>query len=135
METSRTIEIDFDVHKKIEMERQCFSETPNDVLKRILKIENKKISSKSNGASWSGKGVTLPHSTLLQAEYNGKIYEGTIDNGRWFVHGQYFTSPSGAIINIAKTKDGSKTSLNGWSIWLVKRPHDTTWYKLSNLRN
>ena len=31
-----TIEIDFDIHKRIEMERQSFTESPNDVLRRLL---------------------------------------------------------------------------------------------------
>ena len=34
-----SIEIDLDVRKRIEAERQEFEETPNDVLRRLLKID------------------------------------------------------------------------------------------------
>jgi hypothetical protein len=35
----QTIEIDFDVHKRIELERTSFTETPNAVLRRLLSID------------------------------------------------------------------------------------------------
>ena len=62
----RTIEIDFDVHKKIEAERTSFSESPNDVLRRLLRLGNAAATeaAKGRGRSWSGKGVTLPDGTL-----------------------------------------------------------------------
>ena len=135
----RTIEIDFDVHKAIETERTSFSETPNDVLRRMLKINRKKpqlkkLSSGPNtGTPWFGKGVELPHGTLLKSEYNGRVHEGEIINGRWFVEGHYFTSPSGAM-GVARTKNGAKPQLDGWIYWKVKRPEDSYWKSLNNLR-
>ena len=41
MSQFRSIEIDIDVHKMIEMERQSFMESPNDVLRRLFKIKSK----------------------------------------------------------------------------------------------
>ena len=63
MSTLRSIEIDLDVHKCLEAERQGFDEAPNDVLRRLLKL---KPSAKrpngggesvavAGGRSWSGK--------------------------------------------------------------------------------
>jgi hypothetical protein len=39
MSATRSIEIDFDVHKLIEQERVSFSDTPNETLRRLLGIE------------------------------------------------------------------------------------------------
>ncbi|GGZ44238.1 hypothetical protein [Asticcacaulis endophyticus] len=136
MQNMRSIEIDFDVHKKIEIERLNFSETPNDVLRRLLKITVKesKYSQSLMGKPWSGKGVTLPHQTELRMEYNGTVYEGRITNGIWVVEGKDFNSPSAAASGIAVTKKGKTTNLDGWIYWRVKRPGDTAWTAIADLR-
>ena len=139
----KNIEIDFDVHKAIETERKSFSETPNQVLRRLLKIDSAKPQSvvKANyqselsmGKNWVGKGITLPHGSLLRAEYNGRLHEGKIVDGRWYVEGNFYTSPSGALGSVARTKNGKKTSLDGWIYWEVKRPGDKDWIKINSLR-
>jgi len=38
----RNIEIDFEVHQLIELERRNFDETPNDALRRLLKLPDQK---------------------------------------------------------------------------------------------
>ena len=146
---SRTIEIDFDVHKLIETERRSFDESPNDVLRRLLRLGE--ISclpppSTSTSASpesaprfvagrpWMDEGLTLPHNTLLRMTYSGHTYEGQIINGQWAVDGQTFDSPSGAASGIAITRKGTKTKLDGWIYWHVKRPDDTQWIALDSLR-
>lgn len=43
MSQFRSIEIDIDVHKTIELNRQGFSESPNDVLRRLLRIDSKQF--------------------------------------------------------------------------------------------
>src|ERR1019366_1299341 len=87
----RTIEIDFDLHKRIETARESFSETPNDVLKRLLKIgqatKPPETESPGGGRPWSGKGVVLPHGTQLRMEYNGRSHSGEIVDGQWHVEG------------------------------------------------
>jgi hypothetical protein len=137
MSETRTIEIDFELHKKIETERTSFSETPNDVLRRLLNLGGRQstpASSQPSGRPWSGKGATLPHSTELRMEYNGRQYTGSIDDGEWFVEGQRFRSPSAAAGGVAITKDGTHPSLDGWVYWQVKRPGDGTWTPLKKLR-
>lgn len=137
MSEERMIEIDFDVHKRIEMERTSFQETPNDVLRRLLKIGDKratKTSGSNAGRAWSGKGATLPQGTELRMDYNGRVHTGVIENGVWLIEGQRFMSPSAAASGVALTKSGEHTSLDGWIYWNVKRPGDTAWIALKSLR-
>src|SRR5579872_1900831 len=126
----RTIEIDFDVHKLIEGERQSFTETPNAVLRRLLKLparESARPGTETNGdvgRPWAGEGSILPHGTMLRMRYNHRQHEGEIVDGKWVVDGKTFDSPSGAASGVALTKGGKKTRLDGWSYWEVKVPGD-----------
>ncbi|MFI5021411.1 MAG: hypothetical protein ACHQRJ_07140 [Alphaproteobacteria bacterium] len=139
MEQTRTIEIDFDVHKAIEVARLSFAETPNDVLRRMLGL-NRHIAARANsieipaGRSWSGKGVALPHGTKLRMDYNGKTHFGEINNGEWHVEGGIYRSPSAAAGGVAKTKTGKRPSLDGWIYWWAKLPGGSGWVPLSSLR-
>ena len=137
--TFRSIEIDIDVHKCIEVARRAFDESPNDVLRRLLKIKhgshrNGDGSAHPTGRPWSGKGVTLPHGTAVRMEYNGKGLTGHIDNGEWLVEGARFNSPSAAAGGVARTRSGAPASLGGWNYWQVKRPGDAAWTALQTLR-
>lgn len=134
----RTIEIDFDVHKIIELERNSFSETPNEVLRRLLGVGGDRSANSKRkptaGRNWSGKGVILPHGTELRMEYNGRQYTGFIDDGDWIVDGKRFKSPSAAAGGVAITKDGKLTNLDGWNYWRAKRPGETGWVSIKELR-
>lgn len=137
MSNMSAIDIDFDVHQKIELARTGFDETPNDVLRRLLGITKKTGVSDVNepeGRAWSGKGVTLPHGTELRMEHNGKVYTGRIDQGEWLVEGVRAKSPSDAACRVATTRNGSKPSLNGWIYWQAKRPGDRAWKAISGMR-
>ena len=136
MSELRTIEIDFDVHKIIELERTGFSETPNEVLRRLLKVNGPlptKPTTEPAGRPWSGKGVTLSHGTELRMEYNGRQYTGAIENGEWVVEGKRFRSPSAAAGGVAVTKNGKHTNLDGWIYWYAKRSGDTEWVAIKQL--
>ncbi len=135
----RKIEIDFDVHKCIETKRRSFSETPNDVLRRLLGVgpaeKSRPTPDTITKGGWTGKGVTLPLGTQLRMEYRGKLHYGEIEeDGSWLVEGQRFKSPSAAAGGVARTKAGTKPSLDGWKYWYVKRPDDQNWVPLSTLR-
>ena len=144
----RNVQIDFDVHRQIELYRQGFDESPNDVLRRLLKIEGKRSSEPvsassrettsgdgdSSGQSWRGKGVELPHGTKLRMKYNRRTITGEIDNGEWRVGGRAYTSPSAAAIGSARTRKGERPQLSGWRYWSVKRPSDANWIHISQLR-
>lgn len=158
MPNLRRIEIDFDVHKKIEEARRSFSDSPNAVLRRLLNIGDNEQSSErlapmdnepgevpgvksarpwldeDSEQPWWGKGVTLPHGTEVRMEYRGRMYSGVIDNGRWVVEGERFGSPSAAASGVARTKDGKRTNLDGWRYWFVRRPMDEDWIPINELR-
>lgn len=144
----RSIEIDFDVHKKIELERRGFHETPNEVLRRLLGLVQKAppsgASVEKNDASssftpiargWSGKGVWLIEGTKVRMDYNGRTYNGEIQDGRWLVAGKTFTSPSAAAGGVAITKAGKHPQLDGWNYWKVQFPNDDKWIPLAELRD
>lgn len=137
----RSIEIDFDVHKRIEAERSSFGESANDVLRRVLGIgarENKAsaliAAAVEHGRSWTGKGVTLPGGTLVRMDYNGQQLAGVITDGKWIVEGREFSSPSAAASKSVRTKSGKETSLDGWKYWQAKRPGDDSWVLISSMR-
>ena len=130
----RQIDIDLEVHKRIELAKRSFSETENEVLRRLLGIETTKPHLIQAGRPWSGKGVVLPHGTELQMGYNGQLHHGRIDEGRWLVEGESFSSPSAAAGGVALTKAGKRPSLDGWVYWKVKLPEDSQWVPLATLR-
>ena len=66
--------------------------------------------------------------TELRAEYKGRAYTARIEDGRWLQDGEVQTSPSAAASAI--TQGG----VNGWWFWSVKRPGDTKWVVLGELR-
>ena len=141
MSKFRTIEIDIDVHKRIESERRSFAESDNTVLRRVLGIgealepaPEMESPSPPDAGAWSGKGVTLPVTTQVRMEYRGERRYGEIRDSGWVVNGQRYTSPSSAASHVATTKAGTRPSLNGWGYWYVKRPGDDDWIPLSRLR-
>lgn len=144
MAETRSIEIDFEVHQRIEAARKGFDEAPNTVLRRLLGIdqpapqtmrkETAPDKKQREGRPWFGKGVTLPHGTLVQMDYNGRVYSGVIDDGWWLVEGRRFKSPSGAASGVAITGRGAKTRLDGWKYWSVKLPASDKWQHISTLR-
>lgn len=139
MSDLRAIEIDFDVNKLIELERQSFAETPNDVLRRLLKLPDRKNQpgkqSTPQGRPWSGMGVVLTTGTDLRMKYNGTLHLGRIENGTWVVENKEFSSPSAAASGVARTKSGRATTLDGWEYWEVKRPSDLHWMPIKTLRD
>jgi hypothetical protein len=138
MANHRSIEIDFEIHKRIEVERQSFSETPTAVLRRLLGIDESALpepATRKDGRPWAGKGVTLPHGTEVRMEYNGRVHTGVIDNGAWVVEGEEYKSPSAAAGGAARTRAGKRTQLDGWLYWQAKRPGDTQWVSIAQHRN
>jgi len=139
MDELRTIEIDFEIHQKIEKERRGFSEPSYKALRRLLNLPEKS-QPKAPAAvigrqrSWLGEGVTLPHGSQLRMTYNGRLYSGEISDGKWVVEGREFESPSGAASGNAITKRGRTTRLDGWIYWEVRFPDETNWKRISALR-
>jgi hypothetical protein len=131
----RTIEIDFDIHKRIEAEKRSFQESDNAALRRLLKMsQSVDRLAEAAGGDWFDEGVRLPHGTEVRMTYNKRLHSGRIEDGKWIVEGSNFSSPSAAAGSVARTKKGEKTNLDGWKYWEVKFPNSSSWKPLRELR-
>jgi hypothetical protein len=142
---TRMIEIDFQVHQMIELERQSFEDTPNAVLRRKYgldaasapteppKADSRAPAPVAGGSPFVGKGrsrdlnFTLPHGTELQMDYNTQHFDGKVDDGSLVFEGRRFSTPSEAADALCRTKSGRTTSLNGKKIIRVRVPGETKW--------
>jgi hypothetical protein len=88
----------------------------------------------ASGRAWEGDGVKLPHGTPIHLLYNGRNHYGIIDDGAFFVEGTRYDSPSGAATGVARTRKGTRPSLDGWRCWNVKLPSYPAWVSLESLR-
>jgi hypothetical protein len=131
MKKSSTIEIDLDLYKLIEAERQSFDESENDILRRLLNLEQKQTPIVKHSGSQGvdiGSGVFLPDGTILKKRFKGNLYEFKVENGKIWVNGKGYTSASGAAVAV------TGSSVNGWIFWKVKRPDDIDFRLLDDLR-
>lgn len=133
------MDIDFDIHKLIESERQSFEEPPYIALRRLLnlpELDDSVGASIGDGVPFVEDGVTIPHGSIARMEYQrGKqVFEGRFLNGNLVVNGQSFSALSAAASALAVTKKGGKTSLNGWLYWKAKFPNEAKWRSLDQMR-
>jgi hypothetical protein len=135
----RTIEIDYDIHRLIQLERRSFDEPEYVALRRLLKLgaptdEARAEAEHSRMRGWSKGGVSLPHGTELRMEYNGILHLGRIADGAWEVEGHRESSASGAASAVARTRDGDRVNINGKAYWHVRRPGDSDWIPYADLK-
>lgn len=131
MQHFKTIEIDLDVYKRIEEHRESFDQSENDILRRLLDLEEqpvKMVRGNKTGLN-VGDGVVLPDGTQLRKKYKGQLYEVAVTNGRIIYNGKGYTSPSGAAVAI------TGSPVNGWRFWEVKMPDDDEYRLLAELRS
>ena len=100
-----TIEIDFDVFKKLTALRTSENVTYNDVLREVLSLSSarKNIPNQEtspHSGSWTTKGVTFPGGTEFRATYKGETINGRVESGALVVNGKRFDSPSAAAVAI-----------------------------------
>ena len=137
-----TIEIDFDIHQRIEAERKSFDEPPYLALRRLLKLPEVPIDAPSDaapnadGRPWREGLVEVPHGSLARMSYQrGKqVFEGRFWDGKLVVDGRSFDTLSSAASALAVTKYGDHPSLNGWNYWEVKFPGESKWRSLNEMR-
>jgi hypothetical protein len=132
MET-QSITIDLEVYKAIETHRHSFSESHNDILRRLLLRGGSLVE-----AEWSTEqgglrirhGVYLPAGTQLRhiAKRNGEKYEAEVVDGGIRFNGKDYQSPSQAAIAAAGN------SRNGWIFWEYMDPIKQQWVLLDTLR-
>jgi hypothetical protein len=132
-----TIKVDPELHRLIETNRMSGSESPNDVVRRLLQLWPAAVTDDEDEASldaWSGSGVTLPEGTQLRMTYNRQTDYGEIRDGAWLVYNTRYDTPSGAASAVARNKQGLNTKLDGWRYWQIKRPGERQWTALAELR-
>jgi hypothetical protein len=128
----QTIEIDFDVFKALTVRRPTETTTYNDVLRDLLGLGPRRSKTQPSTAGevpWVAKGVSFPHGTEFRATYKGRTYAGRVENGSLVVDGKEFTSPSAAAMEI------TVSPVNGWTFWECRRPGETRWQALKDLRS
>jgi hypothetical protein len=135
-----TIEIDFDVFKKLTVMRETEVVSYNDVLRRVLgigsaspspppaKSVSQPIDFPTQSGSWTSKGVTFPAGTEFRAVYKGETIHGRVEAGALAVNGKRYESPSAAAVAI------TGNSVNGWVFWECRRPGSTSWQMIKSLR-
>ena len=121
------IAIDFDVFKALTAERVSPSDSPNDVLRRLLKLPPVGPAP-SGGRGWVVGTVTVPHGTELRATYKGVTYTAHVDDGALVYNGQRYETPSPAASAI------TNGAVNGWLFWQCRLPGHSTWVTFNSLR-
>jgi hypothetical protein len=134
MKTKTTIDIDLDIFKTIVQHSNYINEPANDVLKRLLKLnDGAAILKQSNTTAPLGglmvKGVFLKNGLQLRKYFKGNLLEAIVRDGYIDFNNKKYTSPSGAAV---KAVNGS---VNGWGFWDFLDEKDGKWKLLQTLRD
>lgn len=141
------IEIDFEVFKALTARLENEADTYNEAIRRLLSLPATEVSPRLGevdtpglpavvqgiGAGQTGgvwfSNVFFPNGTVFRATYKGRTYRAQIHNSQWIDEfGNVRTSPSDAASVI------SRTNVNGWRFWFVRRPYDEDWSRMDSLR-
>src|SRR5213082_2882438 len=97
------MDVDFDIHKKVEAERRSFDEPQYVALRRLLGLpdisplpENENVPTLATGKPWRDGHVEVPHGSDARMRYGrGKQeFDGKFLSGKLVVDGRSFTSLS-----------------------------------------
>lgn len=137
----RSIEIDFDIYKMVETERKSFDEPQYVALRRLLGLpepvaEESEGEVAREGLPFVEDGVSVLHGSDARMRYlrGTQLYEGKFLDGMLVVEGKKYPTLSAAASDLARTKEGNKTSLNGWLYWEVRAPGTASWKSMKELR-
>lgn len=126
------LEIEFDTWKALTARRASEQESYDDVLKKLLGLKSKTLPEDHPALSAGAvfKGVHFPEGSEFRAKYKGQTYLAKIRDGAWteLPTGVKRNSPSEAAHAI------TKTNINGWRFWLGRRPVDSDWRRIDELR-
>lgn len=128
-----TIDVDFDVYKKLTALRQTEAVSYNDVIRELLGLGIAKVpegysTQGSPAEDWVAKGVRFPAGTEFQAHYQGQSHTGRVEGGALAVNGKKFRSPSAAAVAI------TGSSVNGWRFWECRLAGEGAWQSIERLR-
>ena len=122
------IDVTIDVYKLIEQNRHSFGETHDRILRRMLGLPIPNEKPTIEGTVYLGEGVYVPVGTLLRKEYKRKEYIAEVKDGGIWINGEKFPTINQAVNAI------SDSPQDAWRFWKVKRPQDSKWILLDNLR-
>ncbi len=125
----QTIEIDFDVFKKLTEMRKSEADSYNDVLRRTLGLSvATKKTDKARTAFWACRGGNIPVGTKLRARHKSHLYEAEVTHQGIKYDNKRYGTPSEAAFRI------TRTNVNGWRFWEAQLPGATNWCQLSGVR-
>lgn len=129
-EKMKTVEIDLEIHRLIEANRTSFDEPRLTILRRLLGLSSIPTEEQKQGPSGLNlsDGVFLPDGTRFKRIYKGKEYQAEVRGGQIALDGKKYKSPSGAAMAI------TGSPVNGWRFWQVKKPEDSEWRLLDQIR-
>ena len=129
----QSIDIDFDVFKELTMRRTSESDTYNDVLRKLLKlnpIEKRTNATELNeGKAWISKGVVFPDGTEFRSTYKGQNFTACVAGGQLRGAGDKIANSLSYAARLV-----TQNSVDGWKFWEVKRPGDLKWRLADALR-
>lgn len=127
-----SVEIDFDLFKALTIRRSSENETISDVIRKALASSASSPQAKGETAQRLAAiydGEAFPEGTLFRTTYKGRLYSAEIKGGRWQGQdGAIRRSPSDA----ARAITGN--NVNGWRFWKAKRPGDSSYRLMDQLR-
>ena len=107
-----TLDVDFDVFKKLTVRRKTEAMTCNDVIRELLELPPVGHEVRpSDGQVWIQKGVSFPNGTMFRAIYKGVTYIAEVKYGRLELKGEPMNSLSEAANFV------TNTTVNGWRFW------------------
>lgn len=132
------VDLDPEVQRELERRRRRFDDSLNDVLRRVLGIEEaeRRVAERygSEGRPWRLDGVILPHGTELRWMAGERVRFGLIEHGRWVVDGCRYDRPPNAIRRRGSGGGPPTLRPDEWIGWNVRLPGEGRWRTLNSLR-
>lgn len=128
------IDINFRAFKKLTAMRPDESTSYDDVVCDLLKIPREPKGGKSNSPNHAAlvrQDVVFPSGTSLKATHKGRSYTARVVDGKIVIDG-IDHEPTTSFSRAARFVTGN--SVNGWAFWKGKRPTDSEFIPLLNLR-
>ena len=123
------ISIDLDVYKEIQQRLESFTDTPNQVLRRVFSLETAiEEPSQPLKGDLHIKGVVLKEGLKLSKAFKGQMFEAVVRDGRIDFKGKLYPTPSGAAVAAVGY------NVNGWRFWDYFHDASGTWKPLNSLR-
>jgi hypothetical protein len=129
-----TIEIDFEVYKKLTALRETEETSYNDVIRSLLDLDQRTTkpappTHAPGQMDFVSKGVHFPHGTKFRKVFKGQAYYAEIIDGKFMYDGKEYTSPSSAAMAV------TKNPVNGWTFWQAQKPGKSDWITISSFRH